>query len=407
MSDKVIIIGGSHAAVACADHLRKNSFAGPITIHSREAELPYQRPPLSKGYMSGAVTLDRLHLRPQIWYADNQIELRLSSAITSINRQTKEVVTDSGERHEYGALVLATGADARQLPADLGGALPNAHVMRDIEDAHALMKMMEPGKRIVIIGGGYIGLEAAAEASKSGMAVTLIEAAPRILQRVACEQTADVIRALHQEHGVAIMEDAQITGILACDDGLANAVHLADGQSLQCDLVIVGIGISPNTQLALAAGLDVAVGVSVDEFGRTSDPDIYACGDCTVLPMNNMPTRLESVQNAHDQAAVVAQNIAGKYSRYYPEPWFWSDQYDMKLQIAGLNRGYDTVVVRPGKRKGAVSHFYFKGEKFLAVDCLNDGATYMICRKLLAGAKQLAPTVATDTDFDLRGLLKG
>jgi len=406
MSDKVIIIGGSHAAVACADQLRKSGFEGPIALHSREAELPYQRPPLSKGYMSGSVSLDRLHLRPKEWYSEHAIDLHLSSNITSISTQTKEIVAANGDRCEYGKLVLATGADARTLPADMGGALPNVHVMRDIDDANALMREMAAGKKIVIIGGGYIGLEAAAEAAKTGLAVTLIEAAPRILQRVACEQTADAFRALHQAHGVTILEDKQITGIEAGYDGLARSVDLADGTSLDCDIVIVGIGISPNTDLALAAGLDVAVGISVDEYGRTSNPDIFACGDCTVLPMHNMPTRLESVQNAHDQAGVVAENIAGKAAAYHPEPWFWSDQYDMKLQIAGLNRGYDMVVVRPGKREGSVSHFYFKGEKFLAVDCINDGATYMMCRKILAADKNLTPRMAGDAGFDMRAMLR-
>ncbi|MEO1749534.1 MAG: FAD-dependent oxidoreductase, partial [Pseudomonadota bacterium] len=352
-------------------------------------------------------SLDRLHLRPKEWYNEHEIELHLSSNITSISTQTKEVVTSTGERHEFGKLVLATGANARMLPADMGGVLPNVHVMRDIDDANALMQKMSAGKKIVIIGGGYIGLEAAAEASKAEMQVTLIEAAPRILQRVACEQTADAFRALHQAHGVTIFEDKQITGIKAGENGLARSVDLADGTSLDCDLVIVGIGISPNTDLALAAGLDVAVGISVDEYGRTSDPDIYACGDCTVLPMDNMPTRLESVQNAHDQAAVVAENITGKETSYHPEPWFWSDQYDVKLQIAGLNRGYDMVVMRAGKREGSVSHFYFKGEKFLAVDCINDGATYMMCRKILAAGKDLAPNMAGDAGFDLKGLALG
>ncbi|MEO0543812.1 MAG: FAD-dependent oxidoreductase [Pseudomonadota bacterium] len=405
MSDGVIIIGGSHAAIACADHLRKSGYEGPIAIHSREAELPYQRPPLSKGYVSGAVTLDRLHLRPKEWYSDQNIDLHLSSMITSISRESKEIVTTDSERYAYETLVLATGAEARSLPDDIGGSLSNVHLMRDLDDANALKKVMAVGKKVVIIGGGYIGLEAAAEASKAGMDVTLIEAAPRILQRVACEQTADVFRALHAAHGVKIMEDTQIDRIEPDASGAARVVRLANGTELACDLVIVGIGITPNTDLALAAGLDVAVGISVDEHGRTSDPDIYASGDCTVLPMHNTPTRLESVQNAHDQAAIVAENIAGRETQYHPEPWFWSDQYDMKLQIAGLNRGYDTVVVRPGKREGSVSHFYFKGDEFLAVDCLNDGATYMLSRKVLASGKTLTPSMAGDESFALKSLL--
>lgn len=392
--------------MACADNLRKQGFDGRVTMVSAEAELPYQRPPLSKGYMSGAVSLERLHLRPVEWYKDNAIGLKLSTAATSIDRAVKQVVADAGDRLDYDALVLATGASARHLPAEVGGNLPNVHVMRDIADADALKHVMKPGQSMVIIGGGYIGLEAAAEASKAGLNVTVIEAAPRILQRVACRETADVFRTLHRSHGVIIREDTQIVGIEADGNGMAHAVALDDGTHVACDLVVVGIGVTPNTQLALAAGLDVAVGITVDEHGRTSDEDIYACGDCTVLPYQNMPTRLESVQNAHDQAAVVAANIAGDHTTYTPEPWFWSDQYDTKLQIAGLNRGYDTVVTRRGKREGSVSHFYFRGDDFLAADCLNDGATYMMCRKVLADGKTLTPFMAADPAFDLRAFAK-
>ncbi|MEN0000074.1 MAG: FAD/NAD(P)-binding oxidoreductase [Pseudomonadota bacterium] len=407
MSGKVIIVGGSHAAVACADNLRKLDYDGPIAIHSREPHLPYQRPPLSKGYMSGAVSMDRLLLRPQQWYDDAQIDLHLSSDVTAIDRTAKQVVTGTGERHDFDALVLATGADPRMLSASAGGALPNVFLMRDLGDADALKAVMTPGKKVVIIGGGYIGLEAAAEAAKTGLDVTVVEASSRILQRVACRETADSFRALHAAHGVRIIEDTQITGIVEGDDAKASSVTLDNGDALACDLVIVGIGVSPNTELAVAAGLDVAVGILVDEFGRTDDPAIYACGDCTVLPMNRMPTRLESVQNAHDQAMIVAHNIAGQETAYDPEPWFWSDQYDMKLQIAGLNRGYDTVVTRPGKREGSVSHFYFQGETFLAADCLNDGATYMMCRKILAQDLALTPAMAADEAFDLRGFANG
>ncbi|MEL6921672.1 MAG: FAD-dependent oxidoreductase, partial [Pseudomonadota bacterium] len=389
MSEKVIIVGGSHAAVSCADNLRKHGFDGAVSMFSRESALPYQRPPLSKGYMSGAMTLERLHLRPAEWYDAKAIDLHLNTGIASIDRAARQIVAANGARHDYSTLVLATGADARHLPAEAGGALRNVHVMRDLADADRLKSVMTEGQKVAIIGGGYIGLEAAAESSKAGLEVTVIEAAPRILQRVACEETADAFRALHQAHGVTILEDTQITGIIDGENDKATGVALDNGEHLPCDLVIIGIGVSPNTELALAAGLDVAVGILVDAHGQTNDPDVYACGDCTVLPFNNMPTRLESVQNAHDQAAVVAANIAGAETLYEPEPWFWSDQYDMKLQIAGLNRGYDTIVTRAGKREGNVSHFYFQGDRFLAVDCLNDAATYMMSRKILADRKAL------------------
>ncbi|WP_306025365.1 NAD(P)/FAD-dependent oxidoreductase [Oceaniradius stylonematis] len=406
MVERVVIVGGSHAAVAVADDLRKHGFGGSITLLSEETTLPYQRPPLSKAYMSGEMSLERLKLRPEDWYRDQKIDAHLSTRVIGIDRQAKEVVTEDDARFGYDALVLATGARARRLPAEIGGRLGNVHTMRDLPDADALMAKMADGKRLIVIGGGYIGLEAAAEASKKGMAVTVVEAAPRILQRVACRETADAFRALHEGHGVSVLENTQIARIAGNADGAAAAVELDDGTSLPCDLVVVGIGIVPNAELAQSAGLDVAVGVTVDDRARTSDPAIYACGDCTVFPFGHMPTRLESVQNAHDQAGIVAANIMGQDLAYEPHPWFWSDQYDMKLQIAGFNRGYDRVVVRPGKREGSVSHFYFAGETFLAVDCLNDAATYAMSRKILADGKALTPDMVADETFDLRAFAK-
>jgi len=404
--ERVVIVGGSHAAVSVADDLRKHGFEGSVTLISEEAVLPYQRPPLSKAYMSGEMSLERLKLRPEHWYDDQNVQAHLSSRVIAVDRQAREVVTDEGARIGYDALVLATGAHARTLPDDFGGALSNVHTMRDLGDADALMAKMVPGRRLVVIGGGYIGLEAAAEAAKKGMQVTVVEAAPRILQRVACRETADAFRALHESHGVTVLENTQIARIADDGTGTAAAVELEDGTSLPCDLVVVGIGIVPNAELAEAAGLEVAVGISVDAHGRTSDPAIYACGDCTVFPFHHTPTRLESVQNAHDQAGIVAANIMGQDTEYDPHPWFWSDQYDMKLQIAGFNRGYDRVVARPGKREGSISHFYFAGETFLAVDCLNDAATYAMSRKILAEGKPLTPDMVADEGFDLRGFAR-
>jgi 3-phenylpropionate/trans-cinnamate dioxygenase ferredoxin reductase subunit len=400
-----VIIGGSHAAVAAAADLRKHDAEMEITLICEEDELPYQRPPLSKAYMSGEMSLDRLHLRPAEWYEENRIALKTATAVAGIDRGTKQLRLADGGAVSYETLVIATGASARRLPAEIGGDLPNVRVMRTLADANGLMTAMKPGMKLVVIGGGYIGLEAAAEAAKKGLEVTVVEAAERILRRVACRETADAFRKLHSDHGVTILEDTQIERFVE-KSGTACAVRLADGRQLPLDLAIVGIGIAPNAELAEAAGLDVAVGITVDDHGRTSDPSIYAAGDCTVLPYGNLPTRLESVQNAHDQAAVVAANICGKDTVYDPHPWFWSDQYDMKLQIAGLNRGYDAVVVRPGKREGSVSHFYFKNGRFIAVDCLNDAATYAMSRKLLEAGAEITPDQIADEAFDLREVFK-
>lgn len=405
MSQKVVIIGGSHAAVSVADNLRKHGFDGAITMLSDEAALPYQRPPLSKAYMSGEMSLDRLHLRPAEWYADNNIDLKLSCTVTGINHDANTVTTATGDTIPYNTLVLATGARPRVLPEDIGGSLKGVHTVRNLSDADTLMATMKQGQKLVVIGGGYIGLEAAAEASKKGLSVTVIEAAPRILQRVACQETADAFRALHQSHGVTIHETTGVARIVGDADNMAVGVELANGSTLECDLVIVGIGIVANAELASKAGLDVDGAIIVDEYARTSDQSIYACGDCTVLPFDGQPTRLESVQNAHDQAAIVAANILGQDQTYVPEPWFWSDQYDIKLQIAGFNRGYDSVVVRPGKREGSVAHFYFEGDRFLAVDCLNDAATYAMARRILAQNKTLTPDMVRDPDLNLKSLL--
>lgn len=405
MTDQVVIVGGSHAGVSVADHLRKDGFDGTITMVCAENELPYQRPPLSKAYMSGDMTLDRLHLRPAEWYDDNKIDLRLGVTATAINRAEQLLVLSDSDPLPYSALVLATGATPRTLPENVGGKLNNVHVMRDLSDAHALMDKMKSGMDLVVIGGGYIGLEAASEAAKKGLHVTVVEAADRILRRVACAETSDVFRALHEKHGVTILENTQIAEITADEHGACHGVKLADGAQIRANIVIVGIGIAPNVDLAIGADLLVDGGIVVDDHARTTDPNIYACGDCSMLPFDGTQTRLESVQNANDQGAAVAANIASADQAYRPEPWFWSDQFDMKLQIAGLNRGYDTIVTRPGKREGSRSHFYFAKGQFIAVDCMNDAAVYAMSRRILASDATLTAEQAADTEFNLKSLL--
>ncbi|WP_163264654.1 NAD(P)/FAD-dependent oxidoreductase [Chelativorans alearense] len=402
---RTVIIGGSHAAVAAASALRQYAPGMEIVIVSEEEELPYQRPPLSKEYMSGAMSIERLRLRPREWYDERRIGLRLGTAAASIDRRKNAVRLADGDTLAYDALLLATGATARRLPAEMGGDLSNVRVMRTLSDARWLTAEMAAGRKAVVIGGGYIGLEAAAEAAKKGLKVTVIEAADRILKRVACKETAAAFRALHKGHGVDILENAHVERILE-RDGLAGAVRLKDGRELALDLAIIGIGIDPNAQLAQAAGLDVRDGIVVDDHCRTSDPAIFAAGDCTVLPFQGMPTRLESMQNAQDQAAIAAANIAGMPTAYKPHPWFWSDQYDVKLQIAGFNRGYDAVLARPGKRGGSVSFFYFRQGRLIAVDSLNDAATYVMARKLLEADAVITRAEIADEAFDLRERVK-
>jgi 3-phenylpropionate/trans-cinnamate dioxygenase ferredoxin reductase subunit len=255
-----------------------------------------------------------------------------------------------------------------------------------------------------VVGGGYIGLEAASEAAKKGVTVTVVEAADRILKRVASEETADDVRSLHHSHGVRIFENASLVKIVE-KDGKAAGVELTDGSVISADFVVTGIGVTPDTALAEACGLDIGNGIVVDAHLRTSDPSILAIGDCACFPFKGMMIRLESVQNAADMGIVAAQNIVGADLEYRPVPWFWSDQFDLKLQIAGLNMGYDHVITRPGVREGAKSHFYFRGDEFLAADCLNDGATYMIARRVLEGGKTLTRAMVEDHSFALKSLL--
>ena len=403
--ERIVVIGAGQAASSLMVRLRKQGFEGEILLIGDEPHLPYQRPPLSKKYLAGELARERLLLRQAGWYEKNAIDLRLGQTASRIDPLAKEVQLSDGETITYDQLALTTGARPRRLPAAIGGDLPGVFMMRDLADADALAGAMSPGRRVLVVGGGYIGLEAAAEAAKKGLEVTLIEAAERILQRVASAETADYFRDLHRSHGVTIREGVGLEGLTSANgDGLK--ATLDDGSSLDLNLVIVGIGILPNSGLAAEAGLQIGLdGIKVDEFGRTSDPSIFAAGDCACLAWKGQPIRLESVQNANDQAAAVADNMLGEASPYRPEPWFWSDQYDVKLQIAGLNLGYDQVIVRQGAGPACRAHFYYVGEQFLAVDAMNDPVSYNVAKRLLSMDRPLAKSSAADPDVDLKALL--
>ena len=401
---KTVIIGGSHAALSLAAQLRHLSPDAEITIVSADSEAPYQRPPLSKGYMSGKVTFEQVLLRPEDWYAPNRIELLRNARAEAVDRHARIVTLADDRKIPYDRLVFATGALPRRLPAEIGGHLPNVFVMRDHGDALKLMERMKDGARLVVVGGGYIGLEAASEAAKKGASVTVIEAADRILKRVACPETAADIRALHEAHGVTILEGAQLHEIHE-KNGIADGVILADDTVVSADFIITGIGVIPDIALAGTAGLTCDNGIVVNERLETSDPSIYAIGDCASFPYHGRMIRLESVQNANDMGIATAHNILGEGRAYRPVPWFWSDQFELKLQIAGLNTGYDQVVTRTGMREGAKSHFYFSDGTFLAADCLNDGAAYMMARKILEAGKMLTPLQVADPNFNMKSLL--
>ncbi len=404
MAGRLVIIGAGQGAFALAAKLRALKDDRPITIIGSEEVLPYQRPPLSKKYLMGEMSFDRLEFRSSQWFLDNNVEIRLSTWVEEIDRKAKTVRMQDGSVLAYDKLALATGAAPRLLPAGVGGDLDGVLTVRDKRDADRLREEMQPGRRLLVIGGGYIGLEAAAVARQLGLDVTLIEMADRILQRVASAETAAIMRDLHVSKGVSVREKTGLVR-LEGEGGRVKKAELSDGSSLDVDFVIAGIGVTPNDRLARESGLAVGNGVIVDEFTRTSDFDIHAMGDCAVLPMNGAAVRLESVQNAVDQAEAAALVLSGEERPYLPKPWFWSDQYDVKLQIAGFNAGYDETVLRPGQRAGSRSIWYFKQGRFVAVDAINDAKAYVTGKKALDTDSPLNRAILEDPAADLKSLL--
>ncbi|WP_136649540.1 NAD(P)/FAD-dependent oxidoreductase [Paracoccus aeridis] len=398
----VVIVGAGQAGSSLAVKLRTLGFQGGVTLVGDEPVLPYQRPPLSKKYLMKDMAADQLLLRPQRFYDEHGILVVTGRRVASIDRAASRLLLEDGDL-AYDQLALTTGASPRALSAALGGNLPGVHLVRTLADVDRMAPMFKAGGRVLIVGGGYIGLEAAAVASTLGLRVTLVEATSRILQRVAAPQTSDYFRALHAGRGVEVLEATGLLGMEALPGGTI-AAHLGDGRDLAVDFVIVGIGVAPNDALARSAGLACDGGIVVDAEGRTGDPAIWAAGDCTRLPYRGEMIRLESVQNAIDQAEAVAANMLGVGRPYVPQPWFWSDQYDVKLQIAGLNAGYDHVAVRAGAGP-ARSHWYFRGSELLAIDAMNDPRAYMVGKRLIEAGRSPAPAQLSDPALDLKALL--
>ncbi len=398
----IVVVGAGQAGASLVAKLRLLGHTGEITLVGEEPVPPYQRPPLSKKYLTGEMELERLFLRPSSFYAEHGVRLVTGARVEAIDTSAR-TITLPGETLGYDQLALTTGSTPRRLPAAIGGDLAGVFTVRTLADVDAMAPEVAPGARVVIVGGGYIGLEAAAVAATRGLAVTLIEAAPRILQRVACPETSDWFRALHARHGVTIREGTGLARFAG--DTRVTAAVLADGTTIPCDFAIVGIGIAPATALAEAAGIHCENGIAVDDRGRTSAPGVWAAGDCAIFPFRGSMIRLESVQNAIDQAETVAANMLGADTPYLPFPWFWSDQYDVSLQIAGLNTGYDRIVTRGGD-EGPRSHWYYKGDAFLAVDAMNDSRAYMVGKRLLEAGRRPDPAAIADPATDLKALLK-
>lgn len=405
-SDKtVIFIGASHAAAQGCVSLRQNGFDGRIIVIGDEPHLPYHRPPLSKDFLSGGKTLSDILLRPAEAYSKADIEMRLGVKVTMINRRDKTILCNDGAEVSYDKLVLCTGARVRRLPVP-GEDLDGVFYLRNADDVIAISEAITQAKRVVIIGGGYIGLETAASLRKQGLDVTVLEAMERILQRVTPPELSEFYRRIHREEGVHIIEGLSASEIIKTDDGLR--VKSSDGASFEADMVIIGIGVIPNTELADLAGLSVGNGVEVDGQCRTNDPDIYAAGDVTHHhnPLYDVNLRLESVPNATEQAKIVAAHICGKDVTYNSLPWFWSDQFDLKLQIAGLSAGYDNLVIRGNISQGrSLAVYAFQGDRLLSVDAVNAPRDFMAGKMALMRGKTFDKTLLANPEADLKSAM--
>lgn len=405
MSQTCIIIGASHAAAQLAPSLRQEGWEGKIIVIGDEPYLPYHRPPLSKAFLAGDQTAEGLLIRKQPIYDKNDIEFKLGTRVESINRSHKNITLTNGEVLSYDKLALCTGSRVRTVSLP-GVDLEGIHYLRDISDVEAIKGDVASGKSAVIVGGGYIGLETAASLKKQGMNVTVLEMAPRVLARVTAPELSEFYTRVHSDEGVTIKTGIAVSGFEG--DGRVQRVACADGSSFDADLVVIGVGIVPNVELAEAAGLTVENGVVVDEFARTNDPDIVAAGDVTNHPndLYGIRLRLESVPNATDQAKSAAASICGKDKVYRSLPWFWSDQYDLKLQIAGLSQGYDEVVIRGDKDASrSFVAFYLKEGKLISADCVNRPQEFMISKKIISEGLPVDPARLADESIAPKELL--
>jgi 3-phenylpropionate/trans-cinnamate dioxygenase ferredoxin reductase subunit len=399
-----VVIGAGHAAGQAVASLRQEGFSGDIVVIGDEPHLPYQRPPLSKQYLSGEQGLDKVYLRPPAFYADRNIDVKLGVRATRLEPREHRITLDDGSTVNYDKLLLATGSRVRTLNIE-GSDLPGVHYLRTIADVDAIRAEFAPGKRIIVVGGGYIGLEVAAVATKAGLDVTVLEMEDRILKRVTTEAMSAFYHQLHTGRGVKIRTSARVTGFAGTER--VEAVSIDSGERLPADLVIVGIGIVPNVELAADAGLACDNGILVDEHCRTSDPAIYAAGDCTnhPNPLLGRRMRLESVPNAMEQARVAAANMNGGAATYASIPWFWSDQYELKLQMVGFSADADQAIVRGDPEKNEFATFYLKNGVVVAVDAVNSPRDFMASRQMVAKKSAPDPERLADPDVPLKELM--
>jgi 3-phenylpropionate/trans-cinnamate dioxygenase ferredoxin reductase subunit len=403
MTDRVVIIGAGHAAGQAAASLRQKGYAGEIVMLGDEPYVPYQRPPLSKKYLAGELETERLYFKPEKFYPEHDIDVRLNTRVASFDRADHTVTLENGESLQYSKLLLTTGSRVRELPIP-GNELNGVHYLRSIGDVKAMQANFKPGKKMVIVGGGYIGLEVAAVAVKRGLDVTVLETESRVMNRVVANEISQFFQTMHREEGVKLELGRRVKAIIGTE--CVAAVTCADGFEVAADICVIGIGILPNIELAEDAGIKCSNGIVVDEFCQTSDPDVLAAGDCTrhPNPILGRHLRLESVQNAIEQGKTAAASICGEPKAYAQVPWFWSDQYDVKLQIVGMSDAYEQFVLRgdPGKRSFA--GFYLQEGKLVAVDAVNSPREFMLGKKLVAAGATFDPQQLADESIDFKEL---
>ena len=399
-----IIVGASHAGAQLSTSLRKEGWTGRILVLGDEAPLPYHRPPLSKALLTKEKTPEQIEIFKASVYEKAEVEFRLGVSVEKIDRAAKTVLLNNGEVLPYDKLALCTGARVRKLEIP-GANLKGVHYLRTLADAEKIQSEVKPGGNAVIVGGGYIGLETAASLRKLGMEVTVVEMMHRVLERVTAPELSVYYTDLHHRHGIKILTGAQTLELRGTDR--VQQVVCSENRILDADLVIVGFGVIPNTELAADAGLEVSNGVVVDEFAQTTDPDIVAAGDCTNHPNDLLGyrLRLESVPNAMEQGKAAAASICGLKKAYHALPWFWSDPYNAKLQIAGMNRGYERVVIRGTPSTDSFVAWYLKGNHVLAADCINSPKDFMTAKKIIAQNLTVQDSDLADTSLDLSTLI--
>ncbi|MFT4629856.1 MAG: 3-phenylpropionate/trans-cinnamate dioxygenase ferredoxin reductase subunit [Dinoroseobacter sp.] len=400
----IVIVGASHAAAEIISSLKKKGFAGSITLIGDESLLPYQRPPLSKKYFTGELKLDHMYIKGPATYAAAGVIQKLGRTVVSIDRQGKTVKLDGGELIAYDKLVLATGTRARKLPVE-GADLPQIKYLRTKEDVDDIKLAIKPNSKLLIVGAGYIGLEVAASAVKQGVEVVVLEAMDRVLQRVTSPTVSEFFQRVHIQEGVDIRLNASLKSFQAKGTGATALIE--HGDAIDFDCAIIGIGVIPNSEIAYAAGLTCDNGILVDEFTKTDDPNIYAVGDCSNHPsfVYDRRIRLESVPNAMGQAKTAAASICGEDMAYDEVPWFWSDQYDIKLQTVGLCQGHDQIVVRGQSNERKMAVFYLQEGRLIAVDAINSPAEFMVSKKLVAMRSKPDPEQLADPSVSMKSFL--